>query len=48
MDLTLSLGLSAPGAPPAGDTTPGGSSDVWLWEDGIALCWEADIYMLTE
>ena len=47
--LTIGISISIPSAaPPAGDTTPGGSSDVWLWEDGIALCWEADIYMLTE
>lgn len=31
-----------------GDTTPGGASDVWLWEDGIGLQWETGIFMLTE
>jgi len=31
-----------------GDTTPGGVSDVWLWEPGIGLLWETEIYMLTE
>lgn len=31
-----------------GDTTPGGTSDVWLWETGIGLLWETGIFMLTE
>jgi len=33
---------------PAGDSTPGGASDVWLWEAGIGLQWETGIFMLTE
>lgn len=32
----------------AGDSTPGGATDVWLWEAGIGLLWEAGIYMKTE
>jgi len=26
-----------------GDTTPGGSSDVWCWEADIGLQWETGI-----
>jgi len=32
----------------AGDSTPGGSSDVWLWEADIGLQWETSFYMTTE
>lgn len=31
-----------------GDTTPGGASDVWMWEGGIGLLWEPGISMLRE
>lgn len=43
----LHLGLNRL-APVTGDTTPGGASDVWLWEPGIGLLWETGIFMLTE
>lgn len=39
-------GVSFGGVP--GDTTPGGSSDVWLWETGICMQWETGIFILTE
>ena len=31
-----------------GDSTPGGSSDVWLWEADLGLQWETDTFMTTE
>ena len=31
-----------------GDTTPGGSSNVWMWEDGIGLLWEPGYFMTIE
>ena len=30
------------------DSTPGGSIDVWLWEDGIGLQWETGIFISIE
>lgn len=33
---------------PTGDSTPGGASDVWMWEDGIGMQWEAGIFMTIE
>lgn len=27
----------------SGDSTPGGTTDVWMWEDGIGLLWETNI-----
>jgi hypothetical protein len=32
----------------ASDSSPGGFSDVWCWEEGIGLQWETDIFMTTE
>jgi len=31
----------------AGDSTPGGSTDVWCWETGIAMQWESGIFIQT-
>jgi len=31
-----------------GDSTPGGASDVWMWEDGIGMQWETGIFMSIE
>lgn len=30
------------------DTTPGGTTDVWLWEDGIGMLWENNAFIITE
>lgn len=46
MSMLMLLGAGPSGA--GGDPTPGGVSDVWLWEDGIGLLWETNIFMLTE
>lgn len=27
------------------DTTPGGATDVWLWEPGIGLQWESGSFI---
>lgn len=27
----------------SGDSTPGGATDIWLWEDGIGMQWETGI-----
>lgn len=45
--IALGLGLYR-GPRESGDTTPGGATDVWLWEDGIGFAWETGILMLTE
>lgn len=31
-----------------GDATPGGASDVWMWEDGIGFLWELGVFMSIE
>ena len=46
--IALALSLTLPVSVFPGDPTPGGASDVWLWEDGIGLLWESGIFMLTE
>jgi hypothetical protein len=47
--LTIGIGIAIPAAAPlGGDSTPGGASNVWLWEDGIGLLWEPGIFMLVE
>ena len=42
----LGLALGLPFGSP--DSSPGGASNVWLWEDGIGMQWEAGIFILTE
>lgn len=42
--LGLKLGLNSF----IGDSTPGGSSDVWCWETGIGLQWESGVFMTIE
>lgn len=42
--LGLQLGLKL-GSP--GDSTPVGATDVWLWEGGTAMQWEAGIFIQT-
>lgn len=44
--LGLHLGLNRI-APVGGDSTPGGATDVWLWEDGIGMQWEAGYFIQT-
>jgi len=36
----LSLGLKLGSFIGAGDSTPGGPTDIWLWEDAIGVLWE--------
>ena len=45
MSQMMLLGCGSSGG---GDSTPGGASDVWMWEDGIGMQWEAGIFMTIE
>lgn len=31
-----------------GDTTPGGATDVWMWEADTGVLWESGYFMQTE
>ena len=44
MNLSLSLTLGSF----LGDSTPDGGTDVWLFEDNIAMLWESGIFAPTE
>lgn len=47
LGLALSLAIPLlPGGP--GDSTPGGATDVWLWETGIGMQYETGIFIPTE
>jgi hypothetical protein len=30
-----------------GDSSPGGATDIWCWETGIAMQWETGIFIQT-
>jgi hypothetical protein len=32
----------------SGDSSPGGPASVWLWEAGIAMQWEAGIFITID
>ncbi len=39
----IALGLALPLMQPPRDNTPGGATNVWEWEDGIGMQWEAGL-----
>jgi hypothetical protein len=44
----IGLGLALPLMQSPRDSTPGGTTNVWVWEDGLGLLWEDDIFAPTE
>lgn len=40
----IALGLALPLAQTR-DSTPGGGTDVWMWEEGLGMQWEATFYI---
>ena len=43
--LALALSLQQPLV--IGDSTPGGATDVWMWEDGSGMLWETGYFIQT-
>jgi hypothetical protein len=41
----IGLGLALPLAQPPRDSTPGGATDVWEWEDGLGMQWETGSFI---
>ncbi len=41
----IGLGLALPLCLPPRDSTPGGATDVWEWEGGLGMQWEATFYI---
>ena len=44
----ISVGISVAWGGVPIDSTPGGATDVWLWESGIGVLWESGYFMKTE
>jgi hypothetical protein len=43
--MMLGLGHALPHFRIPGDTTPGGVTDVWEWEDGLGMQWETGTFI---
>lgn len=48
MFLGLHLAITTTASGGGGDSTPGGATDVWMWEADTGVLWESGYFMQTE